>query len=191
MRLFVAIELTDKVRSALLDVGTRLRRRCDGVRWIPAHQLHVTLKFLGEVADRDAGDVAGAVERAAANAGSFKLAIEGSGCFPPLGRVRIVWAGLKEETGRLLRIIEAMEGELELIGFARERRPFSPHITIGRVKEDVSNGTIRTAVDKFACRPAEQEVTAVTLMSSVLSPNGPTYTAVSRTNLGQDNSEAR
>ena len=185
MRLFVAIELDDPIRFSLSSAQAQLTRQCDGVRWVPAHQLHVTVKFLGEVRDPDVSGVADAVARAAVQAAPFSMAIAGCGCFPKRGPVRIVWAGLIEESGALLQCVEAVERELEPIGFARERRPFSPHITIGRVREDRSGGQIRAAAEALTMDAGVQSVDSLTLMSSVLSPKGPTYSAVSRTNLGE------
>ena len=184
MRLFVAVTLSDDVRAALTDAQNRLRETCQGVRWIPARQLHVTLRFLGEVPDPDVTGVAEAVARAASQAKPFTMDLSGCGCFPPRGPVRIVWVGLREEGGALLRCAEAVERELESAGFPRERRPFSAHITIGRVREDRSHGQTRMAVEACAFGPVPQAVESITLMSSVLSPKGPTYTAVSTTNLG-------
>ena len=184
MRLFVAIELDDPIRFSLSSAQAQLNDQCDGVRWVPAHQLHVTVKFLGEVRDPDVSGVADAVARAAGRAAPFTMTIAGCGCFPKRGPVRIVWAGLHEASGALLRCVEAVETELEPIGFARERRPFSPHITIGRVREDRSGGQIRAAAEALTMDAGVQSVGSLTLMSSVLSPKGPTYSAVSRTNLG-------
>jgi 2'-5' RNA ligase len=147
--------------------------------------LHLTVKFLGEVPDSDVGAVAEAVARGAGAAEPFTMTISGNGCFPPRGAVRIVWAGTQEPSGVLLQGVEAINGELERAGYPRERRRFSPHITIGRVREDRSGGKIRAAVDAFAFQEIEQPVSSVTLMQSVLTPKGPIYTPVSRTSLGQ------
>jgi 2'-5' RNA ligase len=184
MRLFVAIELSDSVRSVVKAVQDGLHPSCDGVRWVPAHQVHVTAKFLGEVPDAKVPDVSNAVARAATKAASFAMQVAGCGCFPPRGPVRIVWVGLREESGALMRCVDTVEDELANIGFAKERRPFSPHVTVGRVRDDRSHGGIRSAVEDFTFDSVEQSVSSITLMSSVLSPKGPTYTAVSKTNLG-------
>jgi 2'-5' RNA ligase len=185
VRLFVAIELEEAVRSALAKVQADLKGRCDGVRWIPSHQLHMTVKFLGEVPDRDVTKVSEAVNSAASKATAFALEISGCGCFPPRGLVRIVWVGANEPTGKLLSCVEAVEGELEAVGFARERRRFSPHLTIGRVRDDRSGGQIRTAVEAHTYSSLDQTVRSMTLMSSVLSPKGPTYTPVTVASLGK------
>lgn len=185
MRLFVAIELNKSVRSALTDVQAALSAKCNGVRWIPGEQLHLTVKFLGEVPEADVAKVAEAVARATAGAASFDMEIAGCGCFPPRGTVHIIWVGVREESGALLQCVERVEGELEPLGFAREHRPFSSHITIGRVREDRSGGRLRSVIEAYGFRSTEQSVSSITLMSSVLSPKGPTYTAVSTARLGQ------
>ncbi|MGD2108158.1 MAG: RNA 2',3'-cyclic phosphodiesterase [Phycisphaerae bacterium] len=189
MRLFVAITLDEAVRNALGKVQNELRSRCEGVRWVPVHQLHMTVKFLGDVPDRDVAGVSRAVAAAAEESKPFRLKIEGCGCFPERGSVRIVWAGADEPTGALTQCVHAVEHKLEVAGFPRERRPFSPHLTIGRVREDRSYGRIRAAVDAHAFAANEQSVASLVLMSSVLSPKGPTYTPVSTANLGERSPE--
>ncbi|MCH8242825.1 MAG: hypothetical protein IH897_09470 [Planctomycetes bacterium] len=84
----------------------------------------------------------------------------------------------------MTQCVAAVEDELESLGFPRERRAFSPHITIGRVRSDDSDGRIRSAVDEAAYENMAQTVKSLTLMSSVLSPKGPAYSVVSRANLG-------
>jgi len=184
MRLFVAIELSGSVRAVVKAVQDGLRPSCDGVRWVPVHQVHLTAKFLGEVSDAKVAGVSEAVARAAKAAAPFTMEVAGCGCFPPRGPARIVWVGLREESGALVRCVDVVEEELARLGFAKERRPFSPHVTIGRVRDDRSHGGIRSAVEAFTFDSVEQSVSSITLMSSVLSPKGPTYTAVSKTNLG-------
>jgi 2'-5' RNA ligase len=184
VRLFVAIELEDEVRSALAALGAAIGRSCEGVRWIPTEQVHLTVRFLGEVPDGEVNGVAGAVARAATRAEPFTFELADCGCFPPRGPVRIVWAGVREPSGALSGLVEAVNSELEKEGFERERRPFSPHITIGRVREDRSGGRVRAAAGGETFGPVEQPVQIVTLMQSVLSPKGPTYTRISRTSLG-------
>lgn len=185
MRLFVAIELSKRTRSALQRVGVALAKECTGVRWVPAERLHLTIKFLGDVPDRDVVKVSDAVARAAGGAAPFDMEISGCGCFPARGPVRIVWAGTKEESGVLQECVATLEDELEELGFARERRRFSPHLTIGRVREDHSGGRLRSAVESHVFEPMEESVSSLTLMSSVLSSKGPTYMPASTVRLGR------
>lgn len=184
MRLFVAILLDEAVREALRRVQESLRKRCADVRWTPPHQVHLTVKFLGEVADRRVSEVAGAIDRAAKGSSPFTMTVSGTGCFPPRGAARIVWAAAEEPSGAMVACVAAVEEELARLGFAKESRPFAAHLTIGRVREDRSGGAIREAVLKAAYAPVEQNVDRLTLMSSVLSPKGPTYTPVHTAVLG-------
>ena len=185
MRLFVAIELTDEVRRALTDVQSALGRTADGVRWVRGEQLHLTVKFLGDVPDADVTRVAEAVVRSAAQAKPFEINLTECGCFPPHGPVRIVWAGTHNPSGSLLERVNALEGEMEGIGFPRESRPFSPHITIGRAKEGRSGQGVRSAVEGVKVKRVGQAVNELTLMSSLLSPKGPSFSVVSRARLGE------
>ena len=185
MRLFVAIELTDDVREALTDVQSALGNTADGIRWVRAEQLHLTVKFLGDVPDAEVTRAAEAVARSAARARPFEMDLTECGCFPPHGPVRIVWAGTHDPSGSLLECINALEEEMEGIGFPKESRPFSPHITIGRAKEGRSGQGVRSAVEGVKIKRVGQAVNELTLMSSVLSPKGPSYSVVSRARLGE------
>jgi len=185
LRLFVAILLSDKVRAALARLQKELGRRCDGVRWVQQDQLHVTVKFLGDVPDGDVPSVSEAIARGAGVGGPFSMRVETAGCFPPRGGVRIVWAGTTEPSNTVQRSAEAINGELEDLGFEREQRVWSPHITIGRVKFDNSAGRIRSAVERVSYSGIDQAVDSVSLMSSVLAPKGPTYAQVFTCPLGK------
>ncbi len=184
MRVFVAIELDEGVRSALADLQAKLGRACQGVRWTAPHLLHLTVRFLGEVPDKDVVDVAEAVAQAAGEARACTFELAECGCFPRRGPVRIVWAGVRDASGLLERCVDRVEAALEDIGYPRERRPFSPHITIGRVREDRSGGRNRAATDAMTFGPLSQPAAAVTLMRSDLAPGGPTYTPLGKTELG-------
>lgn len=184
MRLFVAIELDHSVRKAIENGQTALKSRCRDVRWVHPSLMHVTVRFLGDVPADRVTTVSDAVAAAAGRSEPFGLIVGRCGCFPPRGAVRTVWVGARDETGAMLRCAEAVNGELQKVGFEPERRPFSAHITLGRVRDDRSRGALREAIEAQAIDELDQPVEAITLMSSVLSPKGPTYSAVSRAKLG-------
>lgn len=184
MRLFVAFLLNDRVRGCLRTVQDRLRRSCDGVRWVKPEQMHVTIQFLGEVADSDIADVTEAVACGAANGESFTLTVGECGCFPPRGSVRVVWAGANDETGTMLRSVEAIQKELFDVGFEPDRRAWSSHITIGRARNARADSTMRNSIERCTYESLDQRVETAALMASVLSPTGPVYTEVSRAALG-------
>jgi 2'-5' RNA ligase len=93
---------------------------------------------------------------------------------------------VQDQAGALLRCVEAVETDLEAVGFERERRRFSAHITLGRLREDRSAGSLRGAVEATNLEAIDQDVTSLVLMSSILSPKGPTYSIVSRAMLSKD-----
>ena len=183
MRLFVAIELTDEVRDALREVQGALGRAADGVRWVRPEQLHMTVKFLGETPDGEVPRVAEAVARSAARSRAFEMQLTECGCFPPRGPIRIVWVGTHDGSRALQECVEAVEEEIDGIGFPKESRPFSAHLTIGRAKEGRSTEGVRSAVEGGKVKPVRQSVEELTLMSSVLSPKGPTYSVVTKARL--------
>lgn len=127
MRLFIAIELPDDLKTAL----GRLRVDVPGARWVPPEQLHLTLAFLGEVEEKTAGDLN---ERLALiQTPPFRLCFSGTGCFPDRHRPRVLWAGL-EPSPRLMHLAAGVHGVVLACGIPQEERPFSPHITMARLK---------------------------------------------------------
>lgn len=176
----MAIELSEEVRACLVEVQRSLRAWSKTVKCVAPKQLHMTVKFLGDVSDGDVPAVAGAVEEAAAGGAEFEMTLSAAGCFPPKGPVRIVWVGALEATGAMGRLVERTENGLEPLGFQREERPFSPHLTIGRVRDDASGGKIRQAVESTVVKTVTQRVSSLSLMSSELSPQGPKYAVVAR-----------
>ena len=180
MRLFVAIELDEPVKEALIAVQNRLGRFSREVRWARPEQMHLTLKFLGEVPDEQVEAVCTAAGQVATQVGPFEIALAQCGCFPPRGAVRIVHCGTIDPTHSLQRCSELFEQAFAELGFARERRPFRAHLTVGRVREDRTQGRLRAAVDKIECEPLTQSVDALFVVQSQLDRGGARYANVAR-----------
>jgi len=181
MRCFLAIELPEVVRDQLALLQGRLGSQVDGVRWTRTDHVHLTIKFLGEVSDRDLARVCETAAAVAARYAPFEIEVRGAGCFPPRGPARIVWVGIPEPPQPLLDCQGACEDGYAEVGFEAERRPYRPHLTIGRVKDARAGRDIRLAVEseqRFDAGrfPAEELV----LFQSVLGRSGPTYTVISR-----------
>jgi 2'-5' RNA ligase len=184
MRLFVAIELSDTLRHAMTRAQRSLSSFDRVVRWVGPDQMHLTLKFLGEVADDRVGEIAAALESAASSATGFTFRAGGAGCFPPRGKARVVWIALEEETGALMACQRAVEDAWSGIGFEPEARPFAPHLTLGRVKEDSTEGQLRRAVEGLSAANVTQVVGSLALVSSELTPRGARYTRLGEWRLG-------
>jgi len=184
VRLFVAVELNKQIKDELAKAQHALREFDRLVRWSGGNQMHLTLKFLGEVPDSQVDDICTAVELAASESAGFELTLQGAGCFPPKGKVRVVWVGLAEESKALANCQRRVEDELSEIGFPPERRPFSPHLTLGRVRDDRSGGQLRTAVEALEVPSVSQAIDSVVLMRSELLPQGARYSQVGAWPLG-------
>jgi 2'-5' RNA ligase len=183
MRAFVAIDLSPAVREAVVQVQERVRRaaaRAD-VRWVDPAQLHLTLKFLGAVADDRVVAVSSALEAAIAGAPPMELAAGGVGGFPSLARPRVVWAGITTGVPGLAALAGAIERALEPLGFPPEPRPFQGHLTIGRVRSSRGAAELVAAL-RAAGTPdlGTWTVADVVLYESRLRPAGAVYVPVTR-----------
>jgi len=176
MRLFVAIELEEPIKRAIVRAQRSLSRFDSMVRWVAPEQMHLTLKFLGEVPDARLPDICAALELAVQDCDLFELTTAAPGCFPPRGQARVIWLGTDVLGNGLSACQSAIEDALEAAGFPREQRPFSAHLTLGRVRGDRSGGALRRDVSTLNCPAVAQRVESVALMQSQLSPKGARYT---------------
>ena len=180
MRLFVGVELDDHVKNAAAEIADSLRRdlgRELDARWIPPANLHITLWFLGEVDQSRVESIRQMLDSPFQQT-AFDLAISGLGAFPSSGPPRVVWLGVSSGGSALARLHEELTARLKPIGFVPERRPYSAHLTLARVK-DMSRGfSYRDLRDNLHRRPADAgrcRVDAVTLFRSRVSSKGATY----------------
>ena len=176
MRLFVALNFPPPVREALWAATTPLRDLGLPVKWVRGDAVHLTLKFLGDVADERELEVAAALTSAAAGARTLSLALGGFGVFPDLRRPRVVWVGIAPEPG--LEILQhRVEQEFAPLGFPTEARPFRPHITLGRAARDarpVAFSGLEAVLDRLEFAETAL-VSALDLMQSTLQSGGPVY----------------
>jgi len=190
IRAFVAIELSPEVLAALGQVQDRLRRGEGGRagRWVKAEGIHLTLKFLGEVPAEKLEAIHQAVGQACLGRAPFELAVAELGCFPNLRRPRVVWVGVREDTGQLAGLQEAVERELNRLGFPPEGRKFTPHLTLARVQDRASPREIEALGKAVGTAQigelARMRVGAVSVMKSDLRPEGAIYTELYRASLG-------
>ena len=177
VRSFVAILLSDEVRAAIAAEIARLRPLAPRVSWVAAPNLHMTLKFLGELPPEALEPVKDGLTDAVAGATPFSLHFYGLGAFPGMARPRVLWVGMAEG-GQAAQALQArVEMALSRRGFAREDRPFSPHLTFGRVREPRGLAGLQQAMARDARMDfGRLEVRALSLMRSDLSPAGSRYT---------------
>jgi 2'-5' RNA ligase len=181
VRTFVAVEIDPTVRrKAEQLIGTFRKAQAD-VKWVEFQNLHLTLKFLGDVRMEETAEVCAAVAWAAADVTPFELEIRGAGAFPNPGRPRTLWLGCQQGTAQLTDLQRRIEAGLEKLGFRPEARSFTPHLTIGRAR---SGGPGTEELGRLLQQHAEYEVgrsdvAEVTVFASQLGPQGPTYTPLS------------
>lgn len=177
MRLFIAFNLPLELRQRLWEAAEPLRSAGYPVRWVAHDGIHLTLKFLGEVApDREPEVVAG-IGLAVQGAKSFTLPVGGFGVFPSVSRPRVVWAGC-EPVPALELLQHRVEREMERRGFPLEGRAFHPHLTLGRARRDARPGAFRDLGDRIdgLAFAGELVVESVDLMESRLARDGARYT---------------
>jgi 2'-5' RNA ligase len=185
LRLFIAIDLSAEVRRWLGEAKALLADRIEAgaVRWMNVGSIHITLKFLGETPARRVEEIRAVLDRLARGRAPFPIAVEGLGCFPNFVRPRVIWAGVR--TGPALQELQKqLEADLERVGFPPERRPFSPHLTLGRVKDGVVGPRLaeigRAVETASTSSAAAMDVRDWCLFRSVLRPGGSEYTVLHR-----------
>jgi 2'-5' RNA ligase len=181
IRAFIAIELPQAIQQQLGGLLAALQRQLPGplVRWVPASNIHLTLKFLGDVSTANIGALADLLSAVAAPHSAFEISVGGLGAFPNSARPRLLWVGVNAPPD-LAALQRAIDQQAARLGFPAEARPFSPHLTLGRVRRDPSPADLgRLAALLAATRVGSlglAPVTAVHLFRSDLKPGSPVYT---------------
>jgi len=180
MRAFVAIPLNEESHNDLARLQDRLRRSRSDVKWVSPTNIHITLKFLGEIDDNQAAAITSLLSEIAKRHGSFNLHINGIGAFPRLAYPKVLWAGIDEGADE----VKNLQGEVELsmcgLGFEKEDRTFSPHLTLGRVRSLKNKAKLVTALESEKGFAAQTKVCVdkMMLLQSTLTPQGPIYSPI-------------
>ncbi len=187
VRTFLGIDLGEQIRARLIALQEELATLTPDVKWVEPDNLHITLLFLGEVAQREVLDICRVAQMAVAELPLFTLSIEGAGCFPNARRPRTLWIGVREGAREVCEVHDAIEAPLlEMGSYRRETRAYVPHVTLGRVKGDQPNDDLAQALAKLKTWSAgEIEVREVQIMSSELMRDGPVYTVLGRAKLAR------
>jgi RNA 2',3'-cyclic 3'-phosphodiesterase len=184
-RTFVAVDVSKAIRERLVSMQERLAATGTEVKWVEPENLHVTLLFLGEVDQREIVDVCRIVSDGTSRHAAFTMSVETVGCFPNPRRPRILWVGVGEGSATLVALHDELEIPLQELGYRREERRYTPHITLGRVKSDRSTQALSTELTRRAdWKAGETTVTELLVMGSELTSTGPQYTVLGRAKLG-------
>lgn len=185
-RTFIAIDIAPSIRRRLLAAADKIDQQDVKVRWTADENIHITLKFIGDVEDSELNDLCQAAVQVAEGIDPFELSVCGLLCQPPAGRqLRMVWAGVEDSSGSLAALHKALEDAVAELGFAREHRKFNPHLTLGRVKFAPEPDAVRESVARSAENDfGTQQCDEIVVYTSTLAPTGPRYTVAARASLG-------
>ena len=181
VRAFVAVRMNEQVEDSVAKTIDELRRPDDGVRWVPRANLHITLKFLGPAVDSHRlQQLTAGLRQLATRTAPFEVAAAGIGAFPNLGHPRAIWVGLHNvESGALAALAARLETVAAEYGFEREKRRWSGHLTIGRVRGESIKDETRDALNGLRDRNfGVSKIESITLYRSHLGPNAATYEAL-------------
>jgi 2'-5' RNA ligase len=185
-RTFIAIELSDVARELLARKITRLARALPAVRWVDPSGLHLTLAFLGELDDAQLSAASEGARLAAATSAHFTLATGDLGSFGPPYAPRVIWVGIRGDVSALSTVHERLAHALEERGFPREARPFSPHLTLARLKAPPDAAALARLTAQLQARDrhsAPIPVRHLSVMKSELARSGARYTCLEECNL--------
>lgn len=176
VRTFISIEIPESVKSRIEKLQQTLRQTEALVSWTKPSNIHLTLKFLGGVEASRINRTTKALERAALGIGPFEVEVGGAGCFPSPRNPRVLWVGISKVPEQLRQLYSNIEDEMAREGFPREKRKFSPHFTIGRIREPRNSARLAEALIATGFETEMFPAKEVILMRSDLKPTGSIYT---------------
>ena len=189
IRSFIAIELPDELRLEIGRLQAQLKSGSQSwVKWVNPDSIHLTLKFLGNIAVDRIDEITRAMEQAAQTVPPFHLEIKDVGAFPNLKRVQVVWVGISGEVDKLGQLQHQIESNLERLGFTPESRPFTAHLTLARLRNQASldeRQRFGQLIADTRFQAGSFEVNAISLMRSQLTREGAIYSRISLVGLNK------
>ncbi|MFC1981880.1 RNA 2',3'-cyclic phosphodiesterase [Chloroflexota bacterium] len=187
IRSFIAIELPDELKQKLGQLEARLKSDNQlRLKWVNPDSIHMTLKFLGNIAVDRIDEITSAMERAAQTVPPFRLEVKDLGAFPSLKRIQIVWVGMCGELDKLGQLQQGIESNLEHLGFVPESRPFTAHLTLARLRTQApldDRQRFGQLLSDTSFHAGTIKVDAISLMRSQLTREGAIYNRISSVSL--------
>ncbi len=195
VRSFIAIELPDELKLGLTQLEAQLKMSTQPwVKWVDPYSIHLTLKFLGSIAADRITEITRVMEEAIQGISPFHLEVKDLGVFPNLRRVQVAWVGISGEVDKLSQLQQHLESNLARLGFAPETRPFTPHLTLARLRNRASLDERQSFGQLIATTRFEAaytiKVDAINLMRSQLTSEGAIYSRISSVKLKKPLSKA-
>jgi RNA 2',3'-cyclic 3'-phosphodiesterase len=177
MRTFIAIELPQEIKDSLGRLQTKLKAAGADVKWVEPKNIHLTIKFLGEIAEPTKDQVSAVLEKICRSRKAFEITLSSCGAFPNISSPRVIWIGVDQGNSQVKEIAQAVETDLSVIGIPEEEREFSSHITLGRTRSSKNRPELATLLSEISLKPLKEQFPAskLTLFKSTLTPRGPVY----------------
>jgi len=177
IRAFIALELPEEIIAFIRKIQEGLRSYGFKARWVRPENIHLTLKFLGDINSEEIKKAGDAIISAASENASMSLGAKGIGFFPGVKRSRVIWTGIAGQTRELADLQKTLDGKLDTVGFPKEKRPFKGHLTIARIKRKIDARRLVDAMKEFAKFESKTFIAdEVVLFKSELKPSGAVYT---------------
>ncbi|MFW6134444.1 MAG: RNA 2',3'-cyclic phosphodiesterase [Elusimicrobiota bacterium] len=180
MRLFIAIPISEDIRKGIEDIQDDLKKKLKKgkIRWVEPHKIHLTLNFLGNIESEKKDKIIQAMKKSVKEAKQFKIEIKNGGVFPSARRPRVLWIGCQDTENKVTDIKKKLDKELKVIGYKREKRKYTPHLTVGRIKYIRKNSKMIDFLLNQDINLGILKVNKIHLVESVLSPKGAQYSVV-------------
>jgi 2'-5' RNA ligase len=177
IRSFIAIELSPLIKAKIEEIQNKLKSSTPNVRWVRTEGIHLTLKFLGNIEEERIPEISDIIKQCSTDTTPFLLKVCTLGAFPNEKNPKVIWVGAEDESGKLSKLQLALEKKLADIGFKAEKRFFSPHLTLGRLKSPKGKRELTQRLEDYKqCELGSFEAQEVCLFKSELKPGGAIYT---------------
>lgn len=179
MRTFIAIELSDEIKNTLSQIQSHLKYSGADVKWVEKDNIHLTLKFLGEIDEKKCEKVKAALEGTAQSTKAFEISLKDIGAFPKIDFPRVIWVGLDKGAKESTELAKKVDEALSKLGFPEETRPFAAHLTIGRVRSPKNKLALKEKIESLQGPGSNSQgpeiISSIFLFQSKLTPAGPIY----------------
>ncbi len=187
MRAFIAIELPKEIKTILAKTQEKLKSSEADIKWVEPKNIHLTLKFLGEINEEQLNKITKIITDIASSKEPFHINLSCLGAFPDIKYPRVIWAGSDKSEFELKTIVKELENKIQKIGIPKENRAFSSHITIGRARSGINKDKLKQKLEELsktalAGKTAEFQAQKITLFKSTLTPQCPIYEVTHQAN---------
>ena len=180
IRSFLAFELPHDVREKVTKISGEVKITGLNARWIKPGNIHLTVIFMGNMDEKDIPDIISAIDNVTCGYKTFDISLGGMGLFPDIRRPRVIWLGLNGDIDRLSSLRDDLQKPLESFGIKQEKRPFKPHLTLGRFRKPVKDrALLKKVIEEYRdIREPEGKLQELVLFKSELNPGGAVYTLI-------------